>query len=342
MALVRGRRGTAGANYWPGFVDMLSTLLLTVIFLLSLFMLTNYFVTAESTGKDTLLNRLNAQLAQLTQLLALERSKKQSLQDNLSALEATLAGKEAENKRLNGLIAEQSGKTKGAQSQVSALNQALTQQKGITNDALAKVEVLNQQIAALRQQLQALQDALDASEAQDKQNEVQIADLGRRLNLALAKKVQELARYRSNFFGTLRKILGDRPDIRVVGDRFVFQSDILFDSGSADLKPEALPQLAKLADALKQLETKIPPDLPWVLSVNGYTDVNPIATSQFPSNWELSAARAISVVKYLISQGVNPSRLDAAGFGEYQPINTANTPEAFKENRRIELKLTTK
>lgn len=340
MALGRGRRIRAEANYWPGFVDMLSTLLLTAIFLLSLFILTNYFVTEQESGKDVLLNRLNAQVAQLTQLLALERSKKQSLQDSLAALQASLAGKVAENKRLEGLIAAQKGQTQGAQSQISSLDQKLSEQKGITNDALAKVEVLNQQLAALRQQLSALQAALDASEAKDRANQVKIADLGRRLNVALARKVQELARYRSNFFGTLRKILGNRPDIRIVGDRFVFQSDILFASGSADLKPTALPQLDKLAGALKQLGKQIPSNIPWVLRVDGFTDKNPISTPQFASNWELSTARAISVVKYLISQGVNPNRLAAAGFGQYHPINPADTPQAFAENRRIELKLT--
>jgi chemotaxis protein MotB len=341
MALARARRSRQ-FDYWPGFVDMLSTLLLTVIFLLSMFMLTNYYVTQQVSGKDTLLNRLNSQLAQLTELLALERSKKQSLQDSLSSLQATLNDKDAENKRLSAMLGEQSGKTEGAEGRVSELGKQLAQQKGLTSDALAKVEVLNQQISALRQQLQALQDALDASEARDRESQVKIADLGHRLNLALARKVQELAQYRSNFFGTLRKILGNRNDIRVVGDRFVFQSDILFDSGQADLKPGALPQIDKLADALKQLQNQIPADIPWVLQVSGYTDVNPISTPQFASNWELSAARAISVVKYLISQGIPPERLAAAGFGEYQPINNADTPEAYRENRRIELKLTEK
>jgi chemotaxis protein MotB len=342
MASVRARHRAMGSDYWPGFVDMLSTLLLVVIFLLSLFMLTNYFVTTQSSGKDTLLNQLNMQLAQLTELLALERSKKQSLEDSLAALQATLSDQQAEHARLSALLEEQGTETDTAETRASRLSRELAEQKGITNDALAKVEVLNQQLAALRRQLAALQEALDAAEEKDRESQVKIADLGKRLNIALARKVQELARYRSDFFGRLREILGDREDIRVVGDRFVFQSEVLFDSGSAELKPNAEPQLDKLAGALKQLETEIPDDIPWVLRVDGHTDINPITTADFESNWELSSERAISVVKYLIREGVPPNRLVAAGFGEYAPLDPATTPDAFRKNRRIELKLTEK
>ncbi|MEG6507479.1 peptidoglycan -binding protein [Methyloligella sp. 2.7D] len=340
MALARSRRRPPGGDYWPGFVDMLSTLLLVVIFLLSMFMLANYFITQQASGKDTLLARLNTQLSQLTELLALERSKKQSLEDSLAALQATLADKTAENARLSALLEDQGKETEGAEARASSLTKQLAEQKGITNDALAKVEVLNQQLAALRQQLASLQEALEASEARDRESQVKIADLGKRLNLALARKVQELARYRSDFFGRLREILGNREDIRVVGDRFVFQAEVLFDSGSAALKPSAEPQLDKLSSALKQLEGEIPEDIPWVLRVDGHTDINPIATPEFASNWELSSERAISVVKYLIRDGVKPSRLVAAGFGEYQPLDPGLNTEAFRKNRRIELKLT--
>ena len=200
--------------------------------------------------------------------------------------------------------------------------------------------MLNQQLAALRLQLAALQESLDASEVKDRNSQVKIAELGQRLNVALAKKVQELARYRSDFFGKLKEALGNRPDFQVVGDRFVFASDVLFDSGAAELKSEATGQLDKLAEALKQLETKIPSDIAWVMRVDGHTDINPIATPQFPSNWELSAARAISVVRYLMDKGVPANRLVAAGFGEFQPLDTGTSDEALRKNRRIELKLT--
>jgi chemotaxis protein MotB len=340
MALARGRRRLQAANYWPGFVDMLSTLLLVVTFLMSLFMLSSYFITQQTSGKDTMLSRLNRQLSQLTELLALERSKSESTEDSLAALQATLADKEKENARLTGMMGEQGGKTENAEAKATQLGGELDQQKQITNDALAKVEILNQQLAALRLQLASLQEALDASEAKDKDSQAKIADLGQRLNVALAKKVQELAKYRSDFFGKLREALGSRADFQVVGDRFVFPSDVLFDSGSAVLKPEAANQLDKLAAALKELETKIPPDIGWVMRIDGHTDIHPIATPEFPSNWELSSARAISVVRYLMDQGVPANRLVAAGFGEFQPIDSGTDDNALAKNRRIELKLT--
>ena len=340
MALARARRGRYQANYWPGFVDMLSTLLLVVTFLMSLFMLTNYFVSQAASGKDTMLSRLNRQLSELTELLALERSKKESVEDNLQALQATLGEKDKENQRLTGLLGDAGGKAQGSDDKIRALGGELDTQKKITNDALAKVELLNQQLAALRLQLTSLQEALDASEAKDKDSQAKIADLGQRLNVALAKKVQELARYRSDFFGKLKEALGERADFQVVGDRFVFPSDVLFDSGSAELRPGATAQLDKLADALKEVETKIPPDIAWVMRVDGHTDIHPIATPEFPSNWELSSARAISVVRYLMQEGISPEHLVAAGFGEFQPIDSGTSDEALAKNRRIELKLT--
>jgi chemotaxis protein MotB len=217
---------------------------------------------------------------------------------------------------------------------------SLDEQKKITNDALAKVEMLNQQLAALRLQLNSLQEALEASEAKDKESQAKIADLGQRLNVALAKKVQELNRYRSDFFGKLKEALGNRADFQIVGDRFVFPSDVLFDSGSDVLRPEAATQLEKLASALNELEGQIPPDIAWVMRVDGHTDIKPIATPEFPSNWELSSARAISVVRYLMQLGVPANRLVAAGFGEFQPIDAGEDDEALRKNRRIELKLT--
>jgi chemotaxis protein MotB len=340
MSLARARRGRFQANYWPGFVDMLSTLLLVVTFLMALFMLANFVVTQAVSGKDTMLSKLNRQLAELTELLALERSKKESVEDSLAALQATLADKDKENQRLTGLLGTAGGATQSAEERAKSLGTQLDDQKKITNDALAKVEMLNQQLAALRLQLASLQEALEASEAKDRESQAKIADLGQRLNVALAKKVQELNRYRSDFFGKLKEALGERSDFQIVGDRFLFPSDVLFDSGSSSIKPEATTQLDKLAQALNELEGKIPPDIAWVLRVDGHTDIKPIATPEFPSNWELSSARAISVVRYLMSRGVPPNRLVAAGFGEFQPIDTGDSDEALRKNRRIELKLT--
>ncbi|MGA8411441.1 MAG: peptidoglycan -binding protein, partial [Xanthobacteraceae bacterium] len=224
--------------------------------------------------------------------------------------------------------------------QLGRATSALEAEKSISARALAQVDLLNQQIAALRRQLGALEEALQASETKDKDQQTQIAKLGERLNIALAQRVQELTRYRSDFFGRLREILGNRADIRIVGDRFVFQSEVLFDSGQAVLNPEGRTELDQLASALLELERQIPPEIAWVLRVDGHTDVRPIANVQFPSNWALSAARAISVVQYLISKGVSPQHLVAAGFGEFQPLDPAATEDAYRRNRRIELKLT--
>src|ERR1700675_3000064 len=271
MSLARARRGRYQANYGPAFVDMLSTLLLVVTFLMSLFMLTNFIVSQAASGKDTMLSRLNKQLSELTELLALERSKKESVEDNLSALQATLTDQQKENQRLTGLLADAGSKTQGAEERAQALGGQLDTQKKITNDALAKVEMLNQQLAALRLQLAAIEEALSASEAKDKDSQAKIADLGQRLNVALAKKVQELARYRSDFFGRLRQILGSRPDIRVVGDRFVFESSVLFESGKADLSGAGRQSLDSLASAVLDLEREIPPDIPWTLRIDDQT-----------------------------------------------------------------------
>lgn len=339
MALARSRRsGESGLNYWPGFVDALSTLVLSIVFLLSVFLVVQFYLSQEVSGKDKALERLNAQIAQLTNLLSLEKVTSGGLNDQIAQLRASLATAEAERDRAKGMAESLGGGANGG----GGLNKQLATEKQISERALAQVEVLNQQISALRRQLAALEDALNASEQKGKESQEKIADLGQRLNVALAQRVQELSRYRSEFFGRLRTILGDRPDIRIVGDRFVFQSEVFFDSGSAALLPEGRNELDKLATALGDLEKKIPPEIPWVLRVDGHTDVRPINSPQFKSNWDLSAARAISVVQYLISRGVPPQRLVAAGFGEFQPLDTGTTEEAYKRNRRIELKLTEK
>ena len=339
MALARTRRDR-GVDYWPGFVDALSTLILGIIFLLSVFVVVQFFLSQEVTGKDTALARLNAQIAQLTEMLSLEKTSKASLEDSLAALRASLSTAEGERDRYKGLYEGAGPGAAQAQGRINALTGELDAQKQLSARALSQVELLNQQIAALRRQLAAIEEALQASEKKDKEAQARIADLGQRLNVALAQRVQELSRYRSEFFGKLRAILGARPDIRVVGDRFVFQSEILFDSGSATLKPEGQAEVDKLAGALIDLEKQIPAEIAWVLRIDGHTDVRPIASSQFPSNWELSAARAISVVQHLIARGVPARRLVAAGFGEYQPLDNDPTEEAYRRNRRIELKLT--
>jgi chemotaxis protein MotB len=340
MALARGRRSDSGFNYWPGFVDALSTLVLAIVFLLSVFLVVQFFLSQEVSGKDKALERLNAQIAQLNDLLSLEKLGKLNLEDQIGQMRAGLAAAEGERDRVKGLYDGLAASGNDAAGRAGELNKALDSEKQLSGRALAQIEVLNQQISALRRQLAALESALDASEKKDKESQTRIADLGSRLNVALAQRVQELTRYRSEFFGRLRAILGARPDIRVVGDRFVFQSEVFFDTGQALLLPEGRTELDTLADALVDLDKKIPAEIAWVLRVDGHTDVRPISSPQFKSNWDLSAARAISVVQYLVSKGVSPQRLVAAGFGEFQPLDPAATEEAYKRNRRIELKLT--
>jgi chemotaxis protein MotB len=337
MALARARRD-AGINYWPGFVDALATLILGIIFLLSVFVVVQFYLTQEVTGKDTALSRLNAQIMQLTELLSMEKTGKINLEEQIAQLRAGLAIAEGERDRFRGLYEGAGSGASEAQSRASELSNQLDAEKKLNARTLAQLEVLNQQIAALRRQLAALEAALEAAEKKDKDTQKSIADLGQRLNVALAQRVQELSRYRSDFFGRLRAILGNRPDIRIVGDRFVFQSELFFDVGQAVLKPEGRDELDKVASALLEIERQIPGDISWVMRVDGHTDVRPIAGGR--TNWDLSAARAIAVVQYLIGRGISPQRLVAAGFGEFQPIDTDRTEEAFARNRRIELKLT--
>lgn len=219
---------------------------------------------------------------------------------------------------------------------------ALASERQLSADAKLRADLLTRQLAALQEQMNRLNAALQASEAKQKESQAQIADLGRRLNLALAARVEELARFRSEFFGRLRQVLGERADLRVVGDRFVFQSELLFPSGSAELEPEGREKMAQLASALVEISRRIPADLPWVLQVDGHTDRRPISTALFPSNWELSTARATSVVKFLASRGIPSERLSAAGFGEFQPIDARDDEIGWRRNRRIEIKITSR
>ncbi|WP_324131841.1 peptidoglycan -binding protein [Bosea sp. (in: a-proteobacteria)] len=336
MALSRSHRRDE-VNFWPGFVDALSTMLIGIVFLLSVFVLGQFFLSQELTGKDTALDRLNRQISELTDLLALERSSNRQAQENLQLLQSSLTREQSERGRIQDLLAAQPG---NQAAQLGEAQKALEAEKQLSARAQATVDLVNQQIQAMRRQLAALEEALGASEAKDKEAQARISELGSRLNVALAQRVQELARYRSDFFGRLRQVLGTRPDIRVVGDRFVFQSEVFFDAGQAMLKPEGRGELDKLGAIIADLGREMPPDLPWILRVDGHTDNRPIRSPQFPSNWHLSAARAIAVVEYLVTKGISADRIAATGFGEFQPLDVANTDDAWRRNRRIEFKIT--
>lgn len=343
MALASRRRNRQiGADYWPGFVDAMATLLLVIIFLLSIFMLAQFLLAREITGRDTVLSRLEAEISELTELLSLERDAKGLLGTDLVALRATLATEDNKQKALQGTIDKNQKAWRSSQNRYLAIANDLSDERRVKSQALSKIEILNQQLAALRRQLASLSSALGTAEQGEKLAKLEINDLGKRLNAALARRVQQLARYRSAFFENLSKILQRRSDIRIVGDRFVFQSEVLFAKGEADLNEEGLREVRILGQALIELKDQIPNEINWVLRVDGHTDADPIETDKFPSNWELSAARAISVVRQLVAEGVPENRLVAAGFGEFHPLDPEESEEAFERNRRIELKLTEK
>jgi len=272
-------------------------------------------------------------LAERLKALTVARDRSKELVASLSTAEerTVLAQKK---------IKEQDVKLAKLQSAAVISSKSLTEEQKSSVKARSQIALLNRQMAALRRQLAGISAALQASEQKSKDQNAQIVNLGSRLNAALASKVEELARYRSEFFGKLREVLGDRKDVRVEGDRFVFQSEVLFSSGSANMVGIGRNQISSLAGTLKDIASRIPKNIDWVLRVDGHTDRIPIKTSKFPSNWELSTARALAVVKLLIEDGLPPHRLAAAGFGEYHPLDKSNTSGSLRRNRRIEFKLT--
>jgi len=269
-------------------------------------------------NKDTIEARLS-ELAQLAQQATALTALRDELQKRLRETEAKLA---AETTR------REAGET------------GLAEERKISEAARAEVALLRRDIDGLRTQLTSIAQALDVSRQTVRDKDTAIADLGQRLNVALADKVNELQRYRSEFFGRLRTLLENRTGIQVVGDRFVFQSEVLFPVGSAELSAAGIGQMTTLAITIKQIAQEIPSDVNWLLRVDGHTDPVPVRGWQFASNWELSAARAITVVKLLIAAGVPPERLAATGFGEYQPLVPGDSVEAYAKDRRIELRLT--
>ena len=416
MAL--SRRNRNATNIWPGFVDALATLLMVIIFVLMIFVISQFYLSDALQGRDEALDRLNHQVSELADLLNLEQQVSTDLRTSIGQisgeLQSSLAQRDDLSTQLNGLLGvqdsltdsqlahktleakrkattavqaklineleqtykalEDSNKTISVDKEkirlqlsklaslqqdiaaLIALRDELTHQveeteqkilkaesetkgqKEISTAAKAQVALLNRQMMALREQIGLLNVTLETSEAKDKTQNTMIINLGKRLNAALASKVQELARYRSEFFGRLRKVLGSRRDIQIVGDRFVFQSEVLFSSGSAELEVLGKAQLTHLANILQEISKNIPSKINWILRVDGHTDRVPIHNFKFASNWELSTSRAISVVKFLQEQSIPANRLAAAGFGEYQPLDARDDEIAYRRNRRIELK----
>jgi chemotaxis protein MotB len=309
MAL--SRRGYRGElNVWPGWVDGLSSLIIVVMFVLMVFVISQAYLQQILAGRDRALAQLTQRVAELNQMLGQERQTSAALQVQIAATTA----------KLNDVTTE---RDKAAEASTASE---------------AQVQALSQQIAELTATLQQLNDALGKANAKAEEQTTTIAELTQKLNLALAAKVSELAKYRSEFFGRLREVLGNRTDIRVVGDRFVFQSEVLFPTGSAVLENSGKETLTKLAQTLLTISKTMPTTLNWVLRVDGHTDKRPIHTAEFPNNWVLSSARATAVAEFLISQGVPPNRLAVAGFAEYEPIEKGDDDVALARNRRIELK----
>src|SRR5215470_2670974 len=313
--------------------------------------LTQKLAASQGAAAD-LQSRLNAaeqQVATLNQQLGTSQTSGTALQKQLAesesakeALQKQLADSKSATEKLQQQLAASQSAQAGLQQQLanqqsadSNLQQQLTQsqaeteeQKRLRAESELQVEMLNAQLLSLRQQLARLITALDASEAKAKAQDVQIVDLGKRLNETLANKVEKLARYRSEFFGKLREVLGNRPDIQIVGDRFIFQSEVLFDTGSAEIGEEGKHQLAAFADTLKNIAARIPPDIDWILRVDGHTDKLPYQGG----NWQLSTARAIAVVQYLMDQGIPSNRLVAAGFAEFRPLVEGDSDDAYRRN----------
>jgi chemotaxis protein MotB len=336
MAVGRSRGRRSSIDIWPGFVDALAQLLMVIIFILLVFTVGQFYLSDALSGRDEALKQLQQKISALADELALEKQTSEALRGNATALAAQLKAAQDERDALTAKLSaagQLSDEAKDLQSKLAAEQQT-------SQAAKTQVEELTAEIASLRDQLARVAAALDASNTTVKSQQDQIVELGKKLNLALASKVEELARYRSEFFGKLSEILGNRPDIRVVGDRFVFQAEVLFAPGKAELAAAAKQQLDPVFDALKDISSKIPPDINWVLQINGHTDHRPIHNADFSSNWELSTARAIAVVRYAIERGIPADHLAAAGFADNQPIDTGASDNSYRKNRRIELKLT--
>ncbi len=374
MTTLAARR-RRGIDFWPGFVDALSALLMVLVFVLLVFTIGQFVLADALSGRDQALARLNAELAALASTLSMERDAKARAEARVGELSASLASTEGQRDALQIRLDETAAELtrtqaslEGSEAEVARLaadinalaelkrqleseiaarlaeiettRDKLAAQTELSAKAAAQVELLNRQMAALRKQLDEIGAALELARAQGRAKDLQIEDLGRQLNLALANRVNELARYRSDFFGKLREVLGNREDIVIVGDRFVVPAGLLFPSGSDEIGEGGRQQLDRLAGTLREVTTEIPADIDWVLRIDGHTDRRPIATARFPSNWELSSARAIAIVRYLIDAGIPPNRLAANGFGEHQPLDRGSDEAALARNRRIEIQLT--
>ena len=283
---------------------------------------------------------LEAKVGQLAEALSVKTNELGTLRDRTLSLETRLANEKERTFLAQVTIDQQDIRIQALSALVSEQKEALKDERQLSKNAQAEMVLLNQQIINLKKQLEKISQALKVAELEKSDQAAELKELGQRLNIILAQRVNLLEQYRSEFFGRLREILGDSPYVRVEGDRFVLQAELLFESGSADLGGEGKRHLIQIADILQQLSKKFPNDLNWILRIDGHTDRVPIHTTLFPSNWELSTARAVSVVRFLANNGISEDRMAATGFSKFHPIDPAETIEAYRKNRRIEMKLT--
>ena len=361
---------------WPGFVDALSSLLMVIIFVLMIFVLSQFFLSQKMSGQDEALVKLKSNLIELSELLSLERESNIALTSDLSILEKKIIGlkeqfekekivndrnnEELKNnvkiinfnknkiKELDAILNKKIQEAKLYSKNMIDLSQNLEKKEGKIKkkDALLRasqeeVNKLTRASIQLRNKLSQLQTLLSAYKAKDKKEKIKTLNIGKDLNSALARKVEELQRFKSEFFGRVRELIKGRPEIRVVGDRFVFQSEVLFSTGSVEIGSKGQLEMVRLAATLMEIEKSLPTDIDWILQIEGHTDNLPVKNGQiYKDNWELSTKRALSVLRYLIKQGINPSRLSASGYGSFQPIDKRNLVAARIKNRRIEMKIT--
>ncbi|MBW0148413.1 MULTISPECIES: peptidoglycan -binding protein [Marinobacter] len=334
------RRARTTTNVWPGYVDALSALLMLVIFMLLIYVVSQLYLSQTLSDRNTELARLNQRLNEISQLLGLEKSRSEALEKQISASQERSDDLQQRLELTRNQLMQQTATAEAQSERLANLNDEVSEKDELSASQQAMIMRLSNQIASLQAQLKQITAALKLQEQETAEKEGELEEVSRRLNTLLAERVNQLEQYQSEFFSRLRDILADNENIRVVGDRFLLPSELLFASGSAQLGEDGKRELDKLAGVLLDVVGSIPEDIDWILRIDGHTDLIPINTPQFPSNWELSTARAVAVVRYLADQGVPENRMVAAGFGEFFPVASGTSPEALQKNRRIELKLT--
>ncbi len=335
------RRNSRTVNVWPGYVDALSALLMVVIFVLLIFTLAQFLLRQVVSDQEFALDLLSNRLAEVSEALGISEERADALNAQVTLFSEQLAEVTDERDSLAAARDQDQLRLLALDALVASQQETIAEEEALSQEARDQVALLNLQIAALRTQLQEVAGALAAAERDKAEQAEEITDLGERLNLALARQVNELERYRSEFFGRVKEALGENPDVRITGDRFVFQSELLFPSGEAALNPAGRAQLEQLAETLLEVAELIPDEIDWVLRIDGHTDPQPLREGhRYASNWELSTARALSVVEFLASRDLPPERMVAAGFGEHRPTVEGDDAAANRRNRRIEIKLT--